>query len=319
MTDGNIDNTLHRICSRLRADNWSADDALVLVRPHAERVGATAGHLEEKIRNAWSRYEPNERAVKRSVQVHSPNGSWDAYQKIRDSRGDRPEFTTGFPNVDRLTKGLRRQELFTVAARPGIGKTNCLISIARNLCQLGKSVLLFSTEMSYDTIWDRYIGSLEKPEEFKNHQFHVSDEFTPDVERIERVLNEILPDVFMFDHINHIGEDNEALGKFMLGLKLMARKFNIPCVVAAQLNRQADQVSADGKRVEPRLSMIKGSGTIEQVSAQVLLLSELSVTPEQVTIIGVVDKSRYGDKGEVLMRLRKNPYIFEEVPEEQTI
>lgn len=62
MTHGNIDNTLFRICSRLRNDGYSESDAAILLRPHAERAGATGGHLEEKIKNVWKRYEANPKA-----------------------------------------------------------------------------------------------------------------------------------------------------------------------------------------------------------------------------------------------------------------
>src|SRR6185312_273167 len=61
MRNGNIDTTLHRVCSKLRADGYAAADALVLLQPHAVRAGATPGHLEDKIKNAWARYQPNVR------------------------------------------------------------------------------------------------------------------------------------------------------------------------------------------------------------------------------------------------------------------
>lgn len=57
MRNGNIDNTLVSVCGRLRRDGYSAADALTLLGPHAERAGATTGHLEEKIKNVWQRYE----------------------------------------------------------------------------------------------------------------------------------------------------------------------------------------------------------------------------------------------------------------------
>jgi len=59
MRNGNIDNTLFRVCSRLRADGYSESDALILLRPHALAAGATDGHLEDKVRNVWARYQPN--------------------------------------------------------------------------------------------------------------------------------------------------------------------------------------------------------------------------------------------------------------------
>lgn len=59
MKVGNIDNTLTRILGRLRADNYSEQDALTFLKPHAEAKGATPGHLEEKIKHIWTAYKPN--------------------------------------------------------------------------------------------------------------------------------------------------------------------------------------------------------------------------------------------------------------------
>jgi hypothetical protein len=63
MKNGNIDETLFRVCSRLRNDGYSESDALVLLQPHAARAGATAGHLDDKIRNVWARYQPKPRDI----------------------------------------------------------------------------------------------------------------------------------------------------------------------------------------------------------------------------------------------------------------
>lgn len=57
MAPGNIDNTLFKVCSRLRSDGYTEEDARLLLQPHAERAGATTGHLDAKIRNVWTRYE----------------------------------------------------------------------------------------------------------------------------------------------------------------------------------------------------------------------------------------------------------------------
>lgn len=57
MKIGNIDNTLVSVLGRLRRDGYSEADAEILIRPHAERAGATSGHLEEKIRHIWRTYQ----------------------------------------------------------------------------------------------------------------------------------------------------------------------------------------------------------------------------------------------------------------------
>ena len=106
-----------------------------------------------------------------------------------------------------------------------------------------------------------------------------------------------MPDVFIFDHINQLGEEREGLGIFMQGANFLQRKYSCQGVMVAQLNRQADWVEA-GKRVEPRMSMIKGSGTIEQASLrEFCFLSETRITPEYNEILGVLDKNDSGDRG----------------------
>jgi replicative DNA helicase len=93
----------------------------------------------------------------------------------------------------------------------------------------------------------------------------------------------------------------------MMAIKELARRFDIPAIVTAQLNRSADWVEA-GERVTPRLSMIKGSGAIEDISAQVLLLSEKRVHPDYTEIEGILDKNRHGEKGLIHFGLKKNPW-----------
>ena len=52
--------------------------------------------------------------------------------------------STGYPVLDRILTGFRRQELTIVAARTSIGKTALLCNIATKIAQAGKGVALFS-------------------------------------------------------------------------------------------------------------------------------------------------------------------------------
>lgn len=332
MTYGNIDTTLHRICSRLRADNWSSDDALVLLLPHAERVGATPGHLEEKIDNAWARYEPNPRPLLDGVRknlsrpqmpfggrnegaelvIHSPSnaGSWESFKSV-NKLGE--ELRTGYRKLDAMCEGgFKSERLFTVAALSGHGKTNWAIALAKSLCEEGRTVLYFSTEYSYKKIWERYINALKKPEDFRGHAFHVLDTFTPNIDQVEEAVKQIKPDVFIFDHIQQVSKEKEALTNFMKGCQFIQRKYNTQGVVLSQLNRSADWVE-NGKRVIPRMSMLEGSATLEQASSRVLLLSEVKVTPEMNEIMGVLDKNDSGERGLINFGLYKNPYLMREL------
>jgi hypothetical protein len=325
MKIGNIDDTLVSILGKMRRDGWTQQDALSILRPIAEEKGAESGHVEDKIRNIWSRYEPKASTSgyiqplygqsQTTLSIHSPAND-DSYSKFQLSVSNQPSrngLQTGFPTLDKYFEGgIKSERLFTVAARTGTGKTNFAIALAANLCQQGKKVLFFSTEFQYEKIWQRYIATLSDPTEFRAHSFHVCDSFSPRIEQVEEAIKRIMPDVFIFDHINHIGEQIETLSTFMQGCNFIQRKYSCQGIMVAQLNRSADWVEA-GKRVEPRMSMIKGSGTIEQASSRVLLLSEMRVTPEMNEIIGVLDKNDSGDRGIIQFGLYKNPYILREL------
>lgn len=318
MTNGNIDNTLFKVCSRLRNDGYTENDALLLLHPLAERAGATPGHLNQKIRNVWERYEPKPVRATRMPGVsasplilHSPSNpdSIDEFRKrTLASDGRDGSCDTGYTAFDTLTKGLKKGEVLTVAARTGVGKTNWVITPIRQFCENDKKVLLFSTEMSFDQIWSRYTATLGRSaEQFRQHQFFICDEFTPDIERIEEAIKNVNPDLFIFDHISHIGTDYHIISKFMSEIKRLARLYNIPAIVTAQLNRNADYVD-QGNRVEPRLSMIQGSDQIGQMSAQVLLLNEKRIVDGTAEIEGIVVKNRHGDKGMINFGLKSKPH-----------
>jgi len=324
LKDGNIDNTFTSILGRLRADGYSAEDARAFLEPHAKRVGAEDGHLEAKIENVWGRYEADDRKrtsndmagyrqPNEGLIIHSPanDDSWKQFEQRTVERSVRGEVVeTGYAKLDQmLIGGLKSSRLFTVAARTGSGKTNWLLATARQICASGKRVLLFSTEMPYEDIWQRYINALENSQEFRQHQFYVCDSFAPNIEKVEEAINAIKPDVFMFDHINHVSEEQRELGAFMQGLNYLRRKYDVAGIVTAQLNRSADWVDLKtGEKVTPRMSMIKGSGTIEQASSRVLLLSETRVLPEYTEIVGNLDKNDNGQKGLVHFGLYQNPW-----------
>ncbi len=329
MKIGTIDNDLTSILGRMRHDGWTEQDALVVMEPLAREKGATEGHVADKIKNVWGRYEPKASLSKPGVSewgraqslhtpsqrlvLHSPTNpdSLIEYNRRTSTVESTEKLSTGYSAFDTLTKGLRKGEVLTVAARTGVGKTNWILTPIRQFCNSGGKVLLFSTEMSFDQIWQRYQSTLSQNDDFRLHQFYICDEFTPDIERIEEAIKNVQPDLFVFDHISHIGTDYHIISKFMSEIKRLARLFNIPAIVTAQLNRNADYVEA-GARIEPRLSMIQGSDQIGQMSAQVLLLNEKRVVNGETEIEGIVVKNRHGDRGMIQFILKREPYRMEE-------
>lgn len=330
MRNGHVHNTLVSVLGKFRHHNFSVGDTIALLKPHAFENGQPFEGLEDKVHEIWNRYEPGNTkeysnllhgtSNTNGLVIHSPanTDSWKQFEQREldyDREDSKNTIWTGYAKLDGMLKnGLKSSRLFVLAARTGVGKTNWIIGAAREICRAGKSVLLFSTEMPYEEIWSRYLATLGPGEEFRNHKFYVCDSFSPSLPKVEEAIAQVKPDLFIFDHINHVSEDARELGAFMQGLNWLKRKYECAGIVTSQLNRSADWVDLrSGEKVTPRLSMIKGSGTIEQAASRVLLLSETRVLPEYTEIIGNLDKNDNGPKGICHFGLFNNPWRMEQV------
>jgi replicative DNA helicase len=55
---------------------------------------------------------------------------------------------SGFHVLDKVTSGWQRSDLIIVAARPAMGKTAFILSMAKNIAEMGVPIAVFSLEMS---------------------------------------------------------------------------------------------------------------------------------------------------------------------------
>ncbi len=67
---------------------------------------------------------------------------------------------TGYKRLDDLTNGLHGGELIVVAARPGIGKSTFAMNLAENVAKNGKSIAIFSLEMTNKQQVERLLSSM---------------------------------------------------------------------------------------------------------------------------------------------------------------
>lgn len=322
---GNRNNVFAQVAGKLHGQRWSADDIRSLLLPHALRVQFPEVELDTVIRsitrypvtvagrNGQSvSYMPGQLPAVLNVRTFGKD--WAEYERRRAGIKS-GEFPTGYKRLDSLLNGgLVRERLFRIAARTGVGKTNWLLAMCASLCRSGKRVLYMSTELSYETIWGRYIPIIGSESEARSHKLDVSDDFTPDSASIRAAIEELKPDVFVFDHIHNVSEDHAEVGTYIKELAQLAKDFKMPGVVAAQLNKNAyfiDQKT--GKRITPHMGMVKGASAILQVPGQVLILDEQDETPDQRDILGVLDKNTDGEKGLINFVLRKHPYRMEEL------
>ncbi|MHB8629505.1 MAG: replicative DNA helicase [Aggregatilineales bacterium] len=256
-----------------------------------------------------------------------------------EHRGEPVGLPTGFNDLDQLLGGIQKSDLLIVAARPGVGKTSFLLSMALNAARLGGArVGIFSMEMSNEQLVQRLVsaetginsqklrsGNLDDSEWTLFTQAVVnlgelpmylddSPGVTPSQLRAKcrRLYREYGLDLIVVDYLQLMESgmgrnDNrvQEISYISRNLKELARELNVPLVAAAQLSRQVEQ-RADKR---PQLSDLRESGAIEQDADIVMFIyrddmyNDQSERPNQADII--VAKHRNGPTGVVTLHFNK--------------
>lgn len=306
----------------------SKEDALAALKTHAlGRNDRTDDHnriVQKVFDEGQSSIQGNDSTVQ-ELQYSTPGDKLDEHKARLLNRKNfaAPEMGLGLTLIDRHTWGLRRGEIFTIAARPGIGKTSIAASISVRIARSGKRILYFTSEMSIDSTYDRLLQVLSglSGDKFTTGRFApedgavldaayeelrgfgerlaICDACSPDIAQVKRIANKLQPDLLIYDHIQHIGGPSDAaranVSQFVKGLKDIARELNCAVLALSQIRRLYKDPKT-GKEVRPTLSDLKESGTIEEESAAVLLLSVLSEEPDSAIrcLYSDLAKNRYG-------------------------
>lgn len=205
-------------------------------------------------------------------------------------------------DMDRMITGLKPGELFVLAARPSIGKTAFALNIATNIAVGPDShpIGIFSLEMPALQLVIRMLCSLTRismsdlrhgnisttqwadvmnaADQLQKSGIFIDDTGAIDIlelrakarrmraqHGIEAIFIDYLQLIKVHSKSNASRENEVAM--ISGALKAMAKELNIPVVVLAQLNRQAEQ---QGEK--PKLSHLRESGAIEQDADIVALL-----------------------------------------------
>ena len=204
---------------------------------------------------------------------------------------------SGFYALDKMTSGWQNSDLVIIAARPAMGKTAFVLSMAKNMAVNAKiPVALFSLEMSNVQLVNRLIvnvceipgekiksgqlapyewGQLDyKIKELYDAPLFVDD--TPSLSVFElrtkarRLVREHSVKIIIIDYLQlmnasgmSFGSRQEEVSTISRSLKGLAKELNIPIIALSQLNRGVEsREGIDGKR--PQLSDLRESGAIEQ-------------------------------------------------------
>jgi len=203
---------------------------------------------------------------------------------------------TGFTRLDNLTSGWQKSDLVIIAARPAMGKTAFVLSMAKNMAtDFNSPVAIFSLEMSNVQLVNRILmnvtgisgdkiksGKLseeewqimtEKVNEIDDLPIFIDD--TPSLSVFElrtkarRLVREHKVQCIIIDYLQLMnasgmtfGSREQEISIISRSLKGLAKELSIPIIALSQLNRGVETRSGNEKR--PQLADLRESGAIEQ-------------------------------------------------------
>lgn len=244
---------------------------------------------------------------------------------------------SGFHKLDKLTSGWQRSDLVIIAARPAMGKTAFVLSMAKNMAvNYNTPVAVFSLEMANVQLVNRLImnvceieGEKIKNGKLEPHEWQQLDnklkllqdapiylDDTPSLSIFElrtkarRLVREHNVQVIIIDYLQLMNagtktnnRENEV-SMISRSLKGLAKELDIPIIALSQLNRGVENrpggTGGEGKR--PQLSDLRESGAIEQDADMVCFIHR----PEYYKIDTDKDGNSLIGIGEIIVAKHRN-------------
>jgi replicative DNA helicase len=251
---------------------------------------------------------------------------------------------SGFTRLDGITSGWQRSDLIIVAARPSMGKTAFVLSMARNIAIDHKyPVAIFSLEMASLQLVNRLISceselpsSMIRNGKLTNEEWKQLDhkikpletapiyiDDTPAISIFElrakcrRLKKQHDIQVVIIDYLQLMtgppdtrGNREQEVSVISRSLKSLSKELNVPVIALSQLNRSVEMRTGNKR---PQLSDLRESGAIEQDADVVCFIHRpekygILEDDEGNSTIGmaeiIVAKHRNGAIGDIKLRFR---------------
>ena len=259
---------------------------------------------------------------------------------------------TGIADVDDKLMSLRPGGLYVLAARPGVGKTSLALKIVANIAghsEEKNGVLFFSLEVDRKDLVKKLLsaeaaiefkalesGALDSHEMerlaetakmFKGWLLDLMDVSDMTVQALRSIVKRRMLEtngglkLVVLDYLQLLNSaraeanEYEKVSEISRVLKVMARELRIPVVALSQMSRESEKGASTAPR-EPRLSDLRGSGSIEQDADAVLFIHRVdtgdgSKNDECRRIKVIVAKNRFGPTGSANMNFFPAKMRFE--------
>ncbi|MCC7533322.1 MAG: replicative DNA helicase [Bacteroidia bacterium] len=250
-------------------------------------------------------------------------------EALREVEGGLTGIPSGFTKLDSFTSGFQKSDLIILAARPGMGKTAMVLSIARNASltsEKPRAIAVFSLEMSNKQLVTRMISgeaeiSGEKlkrgglaPHEWEQLNTKIARLSTAPIfvddtpalsinelrNKSRRLKEQSNIEMIIIDYLqlmrgdegnNKNGNREQEVSSISRALKALAKELDIPIIALAQLSRASEK---RGVSAIPMLSDLRESGSIEQDADMVMFIYRpeyynITQTEEGASTLGLAE------------------------------
>lgn len=289
--------------ARIVAQKYLARELISFAAEIEKNAFDESNDIDDLLQEAeGSLFEISQRNVKKDVTQIDPVIS-QAIQQIQAAANRASGLSgleSGYHELDKLTSGWQNSDLIIIAARPAMGKTAFVLSMAKNMAvNYNTPIAIFSLEMSNLQLVNRLISNvcelggekiksgqlsplewdklMVRIKSLQNAPIFIDD--TPSLSIFElrtkarRLVREHNIQMIIIDYLQlmnasgmRFGSREQEVSMISRSLKQLAKELDIPIVALSQLNRSLESRSSEGGRdgKRPQLSDLRESGAIEQ-------------------------------------------------------
>jgi len=271
-------------------------------------------------------------------------------EDFQQRKGAMTGVATGFPDLDKMTRGLNAGEMIVIAARPSLGKTSLAMNIVEHVASgpAPSPVGIFSLEMTADSLVLRMLCSRSRVNlrnitsgflaerdfpkltgaagKLANAPLFIDDTAGLSILQLRakarRMSQQFGIKLFVIDYLQLLHSTarraenrQQEIADISNGIKALAKELKVPVLVLSQLNRELEK----DKNRKPRLSDLRESGAIEQDADLVALLYKPSSADDDdggqeqdaVPVNLLIAKQRNGPTGDINLTFLKSYTRFE--------
>ena len=295
-----------RYHAQIVAQKATARDLIAVACQIEEKGYDDTQDVDELIQEAEGKiFEISQRAQKREVTNINPVIT-EAFARMRTASqndGNISGIPSGFTELDKITSGWQKSDLVIIAARPAMGKTAFVLSMAKNIAVDFKiPVAIFSLEMSNVQLVNRLIMNVceieghkirngrlsttewnqldEKIKQLYDAPIYVDDTPGLSITELRSKARKLVQDkdkkvqLIIIDYLQlmnangfNFGSREQEVSIISRNLKGLAKELDIPIIALSQLSRAVEKRDSSNSTVDgkkPLLSDLRESGAIEQ-------------------------------------------------------